>query len=462
MNAPAIPLPDPRERMWIVATLMIGTMSTLLSSTIVNVAFPALVAEMHIGQDVVQWVATGFLAATTTTMLGTAWALQRFGERTTYIATLSLFLAGSLLGAFAWSADALIFARVLQGAAAGVLQPLAMVVLFRVFPVAERGRAMGIYGFGIVLAPAIGPAIGGALITSFGWRWIFALSLPFCVAGIVLARKTLGSRISQAPTRFDTGGFALLVLALVAALNVPVIARREGWHSPLLLAASVAAIALSIGFVAWELRAREPMLSLRLFRHGVFRSASLVALAYGAGLFGTTYLIPVFVQDVAHYSAAGAGSLMFLPGLALAVSIAIGGRLTDRHEPRFIMIAGLALFAAGSALFAWTGSQTWYWTFVAWLVVGRVGLGMLIPALNVGAVQSLTGNELAQASSAINFLRQLGGAAGVNLLAVFLEHRLTALDASQASRAFHECFILVAIAFAVAIVPAWYSRRTGS
>lgn len=451
-----------RERAWIVATLMIGTMSTLLSATIVNVAFPALIEEMHIGHDVVQWVATGFLAATTATMLGTGWALQRYGERTTYIATLSVFFAGSLLGAFAWSADALIFARVMQGAAAGVLQPLAMVVLFRVFPLAERGRAMGIYGFGIVLAPAIGPTIGGALVTGFGWRWIFVLSLPFCIAGIAMARKSLATHVAAARPRFDTAGFVLLVLALVAALNVPVIGHRDGWLSIELALVAVAAIALWTGFVAWELRAPAPMLAFRLFRHRAFRSASLVALAYGMGLFGSTYLLPVFVQEIAHYSAASAGSLMFFPGLALAVSIAIGGRLTDRLEPRFVMIAGLMLFAVSSALFVWTGDGTSFWVFVAWILVGRMGLGLLIPALNVGAVQALTGDELAYASSAVNFLRQLGGAAGVNLLAVFLEQRLHVLDAAQAPRAFHECFILVAIAFAVAIIPAWSAHRTGS
>ena len=453
---------QPRERAWIVATLMVGTMSTLLSATIVNVAFPALIAEMHIGHDVVQWVATGFLAATTATMLGTAWALQRFGERTTYIVTLSVFLAGSLLGAFAWSANALIFARVMQGAAAGVLQPLAMVVLFRVFPVSERGRAMGIYGFGIVLAPAIGPAIGGALVTNFGWRWIFVLSLPFCVAGILLARKTLVDRVSGERPHFDTVGFVLLVLGLIAALNVPVVGHREGWTSVALAAIAAVASALWIAFVVWELRAAAPMLSMRLFRHRAFRSASMVALAYGVGLFGSTYLLPVFVQEIAHYSAASAGSLMVIPGLALAVSIAIGGRLTDRFEPRFVMIGGCVLFAISSVLFVWTGDGTRFWVFVAWILVGRIGLGLLIPALNVGAVQSLTGNELAYASSAVNFLRQLGGAAGVNLLAVYLEQRLHVLDAAQAPRAFHECFLLVAIAFAVAVVPAWFARRTGS
>jgi EmrB/QacA subfamily drug resistance transporter len=454
--------PRPRnERAWIVATLMIGTMSTLLAATIVNVAFPALIDEMHVGHDTVQWLATGFLAATTATMLASAWALARFGERTTFIAMLALFFAGSLLGALAFDMDSLVLARVLQGAAAGVLQPLAMVVLFRIFPLAERGRAMGIYGFGIVLAPAVGPAIGGALVTAFGWRWIFVLSLPFAIAGIVLARRTLPDTILAERQPFDLPGFALMAAGLVAALNVPVIGRANGWTSAPLAIVAIAALVLWVAFAAHESRTRAPLLSFALFRHRTFSASSIVAVAYGAGLFGTTYLIPVFVQDIAGYTAAGAGGIMVLPGLALAVAMALGGRMTDRTEPRYVMVTGLVLFALSAALFVVTGARTGWWTFVAWILIGRIGLGLLIPALNVGAVQSLSGQALAQGSAAINFLRQLGGAAGVNLLAVYLQWRLNALDAAQAPRAFHECFILVAVAFVVAIVAAWAARRPG-
>ena len=174
------------SRALVVTTMMLGTISTILAATIVNVAFPALIAEFGVGHDTLQWVAAGFLAATTATMLTTAWLIETFGERATFVGTMSVFLAASLLAATSWSPAALIVARVLQGGAAGILQPLAMVVLFRVFPVEERGRAMALYGFGIVLAPAIGPAIGGALLEAFGWRSIFLLSVPFCIAGFMI------------------------------------------------------------------------------------------------------------------------------------------------------------------------------------------------------------------------------------------------------------------------------------
>ena len=214
-----VPAPR-RERVRVVATVMIGTISTILAATIVNVAFPAMMRELDIGHDTLQWVSTAFLAATTTTMLGTAWSIETWGERRTFIAALALFLAGSTLGALAWNAPSLIAARTLQGATACVLHPLAMAALFRVFPADERGRAMGLYGFGIVLAPAIGPALGGALVDAFGWRSIFLLPLPFCVAGLALAPFTLAETRASARPAFDWVGTLLLIGALVALLNV--------------------------------------------------------------------------------------------------------------------------------------------------------------------------------------------------------------------------------------------------
>ena len=183
--------------------MMIGTISTILAATIINVAFPALMAEFHVRHDTLQWVAAGFLAATTATMLATAWLVETIGERATFAGTMGLFLAASLLATLSWSVESLIAARIVQGACAGILQPLAMIVLFRVYPVDERGRAMALYGFGIVLAPAIGPAIGGALLEAFGWRSIFLLTVAFCIAGLVLGMTTLPRHAGRTSSRFD-------------------------------------------------------------------------------------------------------------------------------------------------------------------------------------------------------------------------------------------------------------------
>jgi len=459
MAMPAMPI-APRQRGWIIATVMLGTVSTITAATIVNVAFPALIAEFHVGHDTLQWVAAGFLGAMTATMLATAWLVETHGQRRTFIAALAIFLASSALGAASFSPDVLIASRVLQGAAAGILQPLAMIALFEVFPAERRGSAMGLFGLGIVLVPAIGPSIGGILLETFGWRSIFLLPLPFCVAGLVLGWRFLpGPHGDRARTRFDWAGFALLAAALASLLSVPVVGHRAGWTSIELSGIAGLTLVLVAGFVGWEFRVRAPLLSLKLFAGGGFRATALVALAYGLGLFGTTYLIPVFVQDVAGYSPSRAGALLIVPGVGLAVTIALAGRWTDRVEPRRIVIAGLALFALSSLLLAFAGRGTGFVVLGIWLLIGRIGLGMIIPALSVAAVQALDERYIAHAASSVNFVRQLGGAIGVNLLAVLLEWRLGVHGPAGAATAFQECFWVVTIAFAAAIAAAWSIRR---
>jgi len=459
MAMPAMPI-APIQRGWIIATVMLGTVSTITAATIVNVAFPALIAEFHVGHDTLQWVAAGFLGAMTTTMLATAWLVETHGQRRTFIAALAIFLASSALGAASFSPEVLIASRVLQGAAAGILQPLAMIALFEVFPAERRGSAMGLFGLGIVLVPAIGPSIGGILLETFGWRSIFLLPLPFCVAGLVLGWRFLpGPHGDRARTRFDWAGFALLAAALASLLSVPVVGHRAGWTSIELSGIAGLTLVLVAGFVGWEFSVRAPLLSLKLFAGGGFRATALVALAYGLGLFGTTYLIPVFVQDVAGYSPSRAGALLIVPGVGLAVTIALAGRWTDRVEPRRIVIAGLALFALSSLLLAFAGRGTGFVVLGIWLLIGRIGLGMIIPALSVAAVQALDERYIAHAASSVNFVRQLGGAIGVNLLAVLLEWRLGVHGPAGAATAFQECFWVVTIAFAAAIAAAWSIRR---
>jgi DHA2 family multidrug resistance protein len=440
---------------------MVGTVSTILAATIVNVAFPAMISEFHVGHDSLQWVATGFLAATATTMLATSWLVESFGQRTTFVVTMVVFLAASLLGAASWNTESLIAARVLQGAAAGVMQPLSMIAVFEVFPLEQRGRAMGVFGFGVVLAPAVGPALGGLLTQAFGWRAIFLLSVPFCVAALPLGWRWLSAERASGPRHpFDWVGTVLLIGALVALLNFPVAGHRSGWLSAPALVDVTIALALVTGFVAWQFHAPAPLLAVRLLARRGFRAALMVAVAYGLGLFGTTYLVPVFVQDIAAYGPAKAGNLLLAPGLALALAIALGGRLTDRTAPRQVVAWGLACFALSSLLLAFATGNTAFWLLSLWLTIGRVGLGFIIPALNVAAVESLPPQYLGQASAAVNFARQLGGAVGVNLLAVLLEWRLSAYGTvGEATPAFRDCFLVVTIAFAAAVIPAFSIRK---
>jgi MFS family permease len=275
---------------------------------------------------------------------------------------------------------------------------------------------------------------------------------------MALGSRALARTRLAADKPFDYAGTLLLIAGLVVLLNVPVAGHRAGWSAPLTLALAMAGVALAVGFVAWQRRSPQALLNVGLFRHRGFTGAALVAFAYGAGLFGTTYLLPVLVQQVAAYDAAEAGALLAPGGVALAIAMALSGRFTDRMPPRRMVIAGLVLFTLSSLLFTRATATTGFWVLASWIVIGRVGLGLIIPALNVGAVQALEGSELAYASAGVNFIRQIGGAVGVNLLAVLLEWA-SGRHPPPAPEAFHECFWVVTLAFALAVLPArWIGR----
>ena len=428
----------PAYRWFATATVMVSTIAVVLSTTIVNVAIPDVMGAFGISQVQAQWISTGFLAAMTATMLLIDWADKAFGQRATMIGSLVLFMLGSILGGIAPDETVLTIARVIQGAAAGIVQPLAMILLFQVFPPDRRGAAMGVFGIGVVLAPALGPWIGGLLIDTFSWHYVFFLGIPFAILGIVLSNLFLPTRMQAGPRPgFDWGGMALLCVFLGFLLNALTNAQRQGWTSdPILAQFMIAALAVA-GFVWWEIRTAKPMLDLRLFANLPFSAASLVAFIMGAGLFGSTYLVPLFVQTIQGLTPTQAGLLLMPSGFVLVLVFPIAGRLSDRVPPGYLIGAGMFIFAWSSWLTASVSIDTTVWTLAWWTVVSRIGLGLVFPSLTAGSLKVLPRELIGQGSGAMNFIRQLGGAFGVNLLAVFLERRTMlhadALAATQTS-----------------------------
>ncbi|MCW5656950.1 MAG: multidrug efflux MFS transporter [Burkholderiaceae bacterium] len=415
----------PSYRWLATLTVMTGTIATVLSSTIVNVALPDMMGAFGMGQDKAQLLAAGFLAAMTATMLVSAWMVDALGQRMTYVATLLAFLAGSTLGGLAPSEGVLVLARILEGGAAGMLQPLAMQVIFQVFPPDKRGAAMGIYGIGVVLAPALGPVLGGLVVDTFSWRYVFFLPLPFCVLGILLGTVFLPEREQAGPVRpFDWLGLGLLALFLLTLLDGLTHGQRDGWGSDRVVIVFAAALASAAAFLAWELHTPSPMLHLAMFANRTFAGAAIVSFIFGAGIFGSTFLIPLFVQIVQGYTPTRSGLLLMPGGLIMGIMFPLAGRLADR-APAYattIMI-GLGIFAVSSFLMASADTQTSFWQFAWWVVMGRVGLSFIMPSLSAGALRALPLHLIGQGSGTLNFTRQLGGAIGVNLLSVNLERR---------------------------------------
>jgi EmrB/QacA subfamily drug resistance transporter len=434
----------------------------------VNVAIPDLSQHFTLGQERAQWVSSGFMVAMTVSMLTTPWLLARYGYRRTYVGTMALLLAGGLAGGFANDYPLLLAARVAEGLAAGVVQPIPAIIILRAFERGEQGRASGIFGMGVVLAPAVGPSIGGVLVDWFGWRSIFFMVVPFCLVAIALAYRFVpvtapGGAAAQRGRQLDWRGMALGTAGTLCLLNGLVELHGGGASGPLLLAAAVLAFA---AFVAWQhrqsARGAEPLMEMALFRSRSFAMGSMVAFIYGTALFGSTYLLPVYMQLGLALSPSYVGSILLPAGITLAVTIPLVGRLADRRPTRVLVSIGLALLAASFALMFTVSHGQSIGLLVAWAIVGRIGLGFILPSLNLGSMRSLDSALIPQGSSTINFARMLGGAAGVSLCGIVLEWRIAAHGdslanpATSAARlaAFDEVFWMLAALCALAIVAA--------
>jgi EmrB/QacA subfamily drug resistance transporter len=498
----------PGYRWLATVTVMLGTISAILTTTSVNVAIPDIMGAFGIGQDRAQWLSTATLAAMTVGMLLNAWLMNNFGQRATFVGALSLFVASLVLAGASPNESVLIFCRVVQGAVAGVMQPLSMYTLFRVFPPHLRGTAMGFFGASVILGPALGPTLGGIMIDSFNWRYIFYVAVPVSALAILMGSLFLPQREETgARMRFDWLGFVLLVTALSCLLTGLSNGQREGWHSGYIVTLFTIALAATAGFVLWQLRAPEPLVNLRVLGNAQFTGAATVACIFGVGLFGLVYLVPLFVQTVQHLTPLAAGLLLMPAGLALGVFMPVCGYLSDRTPARTMIISGLVCVCLSAWWLVDADANTGFWLIAGCVVLSRIGLALIKPALNLAALRSLRPELLGQGAGMINFARQLGGAFGVNLLSVYLDRRtflhsdtMTSLQTAantataellsgveallaqagappelQSAGALHflgrvvqaqaytmgfrDSFMLVAVIFAFGLIPAWIMGR---
>lgn len=447
-----------RWRWLAVITVMLGTMATVLSATVVNVALHDIMVEFGIRQGQVHWLATGFIAAMTTTMLASSWLLDHFGVRKTLAGAMLVFTAISVAGGFAVTPEQLIAARVGQGAMAGLMQPMGMYLVFRIFPRERRGQAMGIYGMGVILAPALGPVLGGFIVDQLDWRYVMFAPAPVTLVGVFMALRYLPLPPSRPePYPFDLIGLVLLGAALGLSLDTLNRLQDLAGQEPRVLGGGLAALMLVVGFVIRERRARHPLVNLSLLAIPTFLYANLGAVALGLALYGSTYLVPLFVQTALGFSATEAGLLMLPAGIVLGMTFPLAGRLADRKSSRGLVVGGMVLFAASAVLFALSELTLAFGWLALWTILGRIGIGFMLPALSTGALNPLGPEQLGAGSSTINFTRQLGGAFGVNIVALTIEFGdhsggLPTLDA------FHSAWWLVAVFVAVAVLPVWRMR----
>ena len=382
---------------------------------------------------------------------------------------MGLLLAGGLLGGFAQNYALVLVARVAEGLAAGVVQPIPAIIIMRAFEPHEQGRASGLFGMGVVLAPALGPSVGGLLVDAFGWRSIFFMVAPFCAVCLWMARRYVpttgpGGAVASRAESLDWIGLTVGTVGTLSLLN-GLVALRSGppLQAALLLALAAACLVV---FIAWQRRRarreQAPLMNLALFAWRPFAMGALVALIYGTALFGSTYLLPVYMQMGLGLSASSVGAILLPAGLVLAATIPLVARWADRLPASGLVNTGLALLALSFAAMVTVGLAPGLWHLTALGIVGRIGLGFILPSLNLGAMRGLALPLIPQGSSVINFARTLGGAAGISLCGIALEWRLAAHGTSltegapSAARlaAFDEVFLMLAALCGMAMLAA--------
>ena len=411
---------------WILAMVVIlGVFMSILDQTIVNIAIPRL--ETAFGADIhsVQWVLTGYILAQGVATPLAAFFSDTLGIKRFYMISLAAFTLGSALCGIAWSLPVLIFFRVLQGLGGASLFPLSITLLFREFPPAERGIAMGAFGVPALLAPAIGPTLGGYLVTYAGWQLIFYINVPIGILALVLSGLLIREYRSDLHPRFDFPGFFFVALGLATVLYALSSASTDGWGSGTVLGfLSVGLLSLII-FVIVELtianRGGSPLLDLRLFANGMFRAGIIANLFVIFSLFGGIFIFPIYLQNLRQLSAFQAGLTLLPQALASMVSVLVGGRLVDRFGVRTVMIPGLLILGIATWQLTFLDLHTTYSWFQFLLILRGVALGLSIQPLTVAMLSEVSPRQLAQASSISTVSRSVASSLGIAVLATLIQ-----------------------------------------
>jgi DHA2 family methylenomycin A resistance protein-like MFS transporter len=401
-------------------SVCLGFFVIQLDVTIVNVALPSIQREIGGSLAGLQWVIDAYTLALASVMLTAGATADRIGARRMFVAGLAVFAAGSAACAAAPALGVLIAARAVQGVGASTLLPCSLALIVHQFPDPRaRARALGVWGGMGSLGVALGPVLGGALVALTGWRAIFVINVPVCVLTMVLLRRHVAESPLKPERRTDVAGLVLGILSLAGLTGGFIIAGQQGWLSPVPGALLGAGVLAGLGFVLAERRQAAPMLPLALFRSRDLSAATGVGVLFNLCLYGALICLSLFLQQSRHESALSTGLLILPMSIAVGVGSMASGPLTARLGPRWPMIAGLGLAAAGAALLATAGAGTSLGIVVAGSVI--LGLCSLAMPAMVAVVVGAAGPEHAGVASGIlNAARQSGGALGVALLGSLL------------------------------------------
>jgi MFS transporter, DHA2 family, multidrug resistance protein len=424
---------DGAGRRWFVtvAVMLVATMQ-ILDTSVTNVALPHMQGSLSASLDEITWVFTSFLAANAVILPATGWLVARLGRRRFFLLSTATFMVSSLLSGAAPNLASLIAARLLQGVGGGPLIPLAQAILMEIFPPRQRGTAMAIWGLGVMVAPIVGPTLGGYVTENYSWRWIFYLNLPIGAVALALGSAFLveepgaaeARRAAAAGRRFDGVGLALLVLG-IGALQVALDrGERLDWFDSPAIAALVAVATVALGaFVLWELRVPHPVVDLRVLANRSFALGTLLITVVGFGLYSSFVLLTFYAEHLLRYDALTAGWVLAPGGLGSLISLAVGGRLSNRIDARWLVATGAATIAYSLWAMASLSLGADFWAVLWPRFVQGFGMGLVFVPLTTMTLSAVTPRELATASGLFNVVRNVGGSVGIAVTTTWLSRQ---------------------------------------
>jgi len=423
-NGSALDKIHPDNHKWYVAgTVMIGLFMTVLVSNIVNVALPHMVTAFSTNTDRIRWVVESYAMSYAIFALTTSWLRERIGIKYVFITGMTIFTISSILCGMSWTIESLIFFRILQGIGGGIMMPTGFTLIAESFPPQERGAAFGVFGLVIVVAPSIGPTVGGYIVDYVNWRYIFYVNVPVGILTFFLAMTYLSETRKLKPTKFDFWGFVGLATFLGCLLVALTNGQSDGWKSDTILSYFFVSGLGLVFFLIVSPRAKNPILNLEVFKSFHFSIIAILNLTRSVALYGRMFLLPLFLQNIVGYPARTAG-LMLMPGALMSgVTMPFIGRLVDKYGPRFFIFTGLILMGISTFTYHSIDTMTPYATILYPTLLFGVGSGLLNTPITATAMNVVKREHIGQASTILSVIMQVGGAFGVAILGTIMSNR---------------------------------------
>jgi EmrB/QacA subfamily drug resistance transporter len=409
----------------IAGVVILGMIMSILDTTIVNVALNTLGRDLHSPISQIQWVVTGYLLSLAAVIPVTGWAARRFGAKRIYLISITLFTLGSALCGLATTSTSLIVFRVLQGMGGGMIMPVGQMIMAEVAGPRRMGRVMGIVAMPAMLAPILGPVLGGLILEGLHWSWIFFVNVPIGALALVLGARMLPASKLGEPGRLDGVGLALLATSMpLIVYGLSEIGSKGSFTAASVLWPIAIGLLLCVVFARHALRTERPLLDIRLYANRVFGAASLTTFGLGAALFGAMILVPLYYQQIRGESVIFTGLLVGPQGLGMLAMTPFNGRLTERFGGGRVALVGVSILALSTVPLALVGAHTSIVEISLVLALRGLGIGLSFMPAMTAAFGALRTDQLSDATPQMNVLQRLGGAIGTAVLAVVLQRSL--------------------------------------